>query len=252
VRHFGRNYSQVHNFLSRWHVELSYYYVGIEIRESMANKFKKFNHKTVIEIMRVLDELYPNNKTELNYETPFQLLVATILSAQATDKKVNEITLGIYDKYKTPYDFAKLKISELEQLVKQINYYKTKAKHIIEMSEAIVTNHNGEVPIDRNELMKLAGVGRKTANVVMSYAFNIPAIAVDTHVFRVANRIGLVNCKDVLQTELELEKIIPKEWWSKAHTCLVLHGRRICDARKPKCDVCTLNSLCNYHKYSSK
>lgn len=204
--------------------------------------------KNINEILNILAKEYPQSKSELNYQTPFQLLVATILSAQATDKKVNEVTSRLFTEYKTPEDFLSMTLNELEQKIRQINLYKTKAKHILAMCEALISNHKGEVPRSREELEKLAGVGRKTANVVLSYAFGIPSIAVDTHVFRVANRIGLVNEKNVLKTELEMEKIIPREWWSRAHSGLVLHGRRVCDAKKPKCGECTLKRYCNYFK----
>lgn len=197
-------------------------------------------------VLSILAKQYPDTDSELSYKTPFQLLVATILSAQATDKKVNEVTSGLFVKYKTPHDFVLLRQEELEQQIRQINLYKTKAKHILSTCETLITRYNGEVPKSREELEQLAGVGRKTANVVLSYAFGMPAIAVDTHVFRVVNRLGLVNTDNAHKTELAMEKIIPKEWWSKAHSSLVLHGRRVCDARKPKCEICALKQCCEY------
>lgn len=204
------------------------------------------NKSDIMNILEALAQTYPDNRCELNYDTPFQLLVATILAAQATDKKVNEVTKGLFEKYKTPDDFLKLSLEELQQEIKHINFYKTKAKYILEMSSALKRQFNGEVPVNREELVKLSGVGRKTANVILSYAFGVPAIAVDTHVLRVANRLGLVKAKDVLKTELEMEKAIPEEWWSRAHSTLVLHGRRICLARKPKCEICPLCEYCDY------
>ncbi|MDF2524132.1 MAG: nth [Clostridiales bacterium] len=206
------------------------------------------NDKNINGILNALSEAYPDTRSELNYETPFQLLIATIMSAQASDKKVNEITAVLFRKYKTPEDFIKLDLEELEKEIRQINYYKTKARHILGVCKELIEKYNGEVPIDREELVKLPGVGRKTANVVLSYAFGIPAIAVDTHVHRVANRIGMVCTKKPEQTELELEKEVPREFWSKAHSSLVLHGRRVCDAKKPKCDICTLTVYCKQFK----
>lgn len=204
------------------------------------------NREKVIKVIDILSRIYPDTKCELIYDRPFQLLVATILAAQATDKKVNEITKELFINYKTPGDFLELGVEGLQEKIKHINLYRTKAKHIISTCEALIARYGGEIPTDREELTKLSGVGRKTANVVLSYAFGIPAIAVDTHVFRVANRIGLVKTKDVLKTELEMESIVPKELWSKAHSSLVLHGRRVCEAKKPKCDICSLTEHCDY------
>jgi endonuclease III len=206
----------------------------------------------IMEVLEKLNALYPEVGSELYYNSPFQLLVATMLSAQATDKKVNEITPAIFARYATPYDFLTLSVGELEEKIKQINYYKTKARNIIKMCQTLVSEYGGQVPADRDELMKLAGVGRKTANVILSYAFGIPAIAVDTHVFRVANRIGMVDTGDVSETELEMEKKIPEEWWSRAHFGLVLHGRRVCDAKKPKCDICSLQEKCKFFNRTTK
>jgi endonuclease-3 len=200
----------------------------------------------VFKIINILGELYPDTKCELQYADPFQLLVSTILAAQATDKKVNEITAKLFKKYKTPKDFIFLTQNELEQEIKQIHLYPAKARYILSASKTLVKEFCGEVPAERDKLMSLAGVGRKTANVVLSYAFNIPSIAVDTHVFRVANRLGIVNAKNPQQTELEMEKIIPEELWSKAHSSMVLHGRRVCDARNPKCGNCGLNEYCTF------
>ena len=206
------------------------------------------NTSNILKMLKILGELYPSTKSELNYESPFQLLVSTILSAQATDKKVNEVTAKLFIKYKTPYDFILLTQNELEQEIKQIHLYPTKTKYILSASKTLVQKFGGEVPNDREKLMSLAGVGRKTANVVLSYAFGIPSIAVDTHVFRVANRLGIVNTNNPHQTELEMEKAIPKEFWSKAHSSLVLHGRRVCVAKKPKCDICDIKGFCIFFK----
>lgn len=199
-------------------------------------------------ILNILYDTYPDAHCELNHSNAFELLISTVLSAQATDKKVNEITERLFKKYNTPYDFASLTEEQLEKEIKEIGLYKNKAKNIISLSKALVNEYNGEVPKDRDELMKLNGVGRKTANVVLSNAFNIPAIAVDTHVFRVTNRIGLAAADNVEDTEMQLMDIIPKEQWTKAHHAFIFHGRRICIARKPKCEECTINKYCKYYK----
>lgn len=203
-------------------------------------------------ILDILYDTYPDAHCELNHSTPFELLVSTVLSAQATDKKVNEVTERLFKKYNTPYDFADLTQEELEKEIKEIGLYKNKAKNIISLSKSLSNDYNGEVPKDRDELMKLNGVGRKTANVVVSNAFNIPAIAVDTHVFRVTNRIGIVSAENVEETEKQLMEIIPMEEWTKAHHAFIFHGRRTCIARKPKCEECTINKYCNYYKKNSE
>lgn len=199
-------------------------------------------------ILDILYDTYPDAHCELNHSTAFELLVSTVLSAQATDKKVNEVTERLFKKYNTPYDFAYLTQEDLEKEIKEIGLYKNKAKNIISLSKCLVNDYKGEVPKDRDELMKLNGVGRKTANVVVSNAFNIPAIAVDTHVFRVTNRIGLANAENVEETEKQLMEIIPMEEWTKAHHAFIFHGRRTCIARKPKCEECTINKYCKYYK----
>lgn len=200
----------------------------------------------VIKIIDILEGLYPDTKSELRYESTFQLLVSTILAAQATDKKVNEVTAKLFQKYKTPQDFMHLAQAELEQEIRQIHLYPAKARYILSASRTLVEEFCGEVPAERESLMTLAGVGRKTANVILSYAFNIPSIAVDTHVFRVVNRLGIVQANDPRQTELEMEKILPRELWSKAHSSMVLHGRRVCEARRPKCVRCALKEYCTF------
>lgn len=196
-------------------------------------------------ILDILAHCYPDAKCALHHSTPFELLVATILSAQSTDERVNLVTEKMFQKYSTPEDYAALTPSQLEEEIKQIGLYRSKAKHIIETSRLILEKYDGEVPRDREALESLPGVGRKTANVVMSVAFGIPAIAVDTHVFRVARRLGLVSrAKTPLETEKQLMRNIPKQLWSQAHHWLIHHGRQICHARSPKCDECPLLSLC--------
>lgn len=195
-------------------------------------------------ILGILDKMYPDAKCELNHQTDFELLVATILSAQATDKKVNEVTTVLFRKYNRPEQFAKLSNSELESEIRQIGLFRTKSKNIIETAQIIVEKYAGVVPQSRADLEALPGVGRKTANVVLSTAFGVPAIAVDTHVFRVANRIGLTEAKDVRETEEQLMERLPEEKWISTHHRLIWHGRRVCFARKPNCMNCDLLSYC--------
>ena len=203
-------------------------------------------------ILDILKEEYPDAKCELNHSTPFQLLVATILSAQATDKKVNEVTAVLFEECPDLDSFLKLSIDELEEKIKQIGLYRSKAKNIMIMCNQLKQNFNGEVPKTMDELTSLAGAGRKTANVVMSNAFGVPAIAVDTHVFRIANRLALANSDNVLEVEKQLQKELPKREWTDAHHLLIFHGRRCCLARNPKCDNCRLTKQCKYFKEEKK
>lgn len=198
--------------------------------------------------LRALREAYPDAGPQLRFTSPFELLVATMLSAQCTDKQVNKATEKLFPIYNTARAFASLTEEELEPYIKSCGFYKTKGKHIIETSRILMEKYDGEVPKDRDALTELPGVGRKTANVVVSNAFGVPAIAVDTHVFRVANRIGLTKAKDVLNTEKQLMETIPREDWSDAHHWLIFHGRRVCEARKPKCESCTVREYCLYMK----
>lgn len=210
---------------------------------------KKNNTK---EILDILEKTYPDAECELVHRNPFELLIATVLSAQTTDKKVNQVTKVLFDKYKTPKDFANLKQEELETEIKEIGLYRNKAKNIIALCKMLISDYNGEVPKTKEELVKLPGVGRKTANVVVSNAFGVPAIAVDTHVFRVSNRIGLAESEDVTETEEQLMKGIPQDRWTKAHHLLIFHGRRTCAARKPKCEECTIAQHCKYKQNTDK
>ncbi|HLR35990.1 MAG TPA: endonuclease III, partial [Tissierellales bacterium] len=173
--------------------------------------------------------------------------IATILSAQCTDVRVNKITKDLFKKYKKPEDYLELTQEELGELIRSCGFYKNKSKHILGTCKILVEEYGGKVPDTREELMKLPGVGRKTANVVLSNAFSVDAIAVDTHVFRVSNRIGLANSDNVLETEKDLMKNIDKKLWSKAHHWLILHGRRICKARRPLCEDCPLTDYCLYY-----
>ncbi len=200
------------------------------------------------EALEILRKTYPNAKPALLYSSPFELLVATILSAQSTDVMVNKCTRALFPVANTPAQFAKMSEEELCPYIKSCGFYRMKGRHIIETSRILVTKFDGEVPADIELLQSLPGVGRKTANVVASNAFGIPAIAVDTHVFRVSNRIGLANAKNVEKTEEQLQKAIPREDWSAAHHWLIYHGRQICDARKPKCEICPLAGICEFYK----
>lgn len=204
--------------------------------------------KKTKEILDILKETYPDAKCELNYETPFQLLVATILSAQTTDKKVNQVTESLFKDYPDLDSFLKLTNGELEGRIREIGLYRNKAKNLILMCNQLKNNFNGEVPKTMEGITSLAGAGRKTANVVLSNAFNVPSIAVDTHVFRVSNRLGLADSDNVLEVEKQLQKELPKKEWSLAHHLLIFHGRRCCIARKPKCEECPLAHLCKYKK----
>lgn len=204
--------------------------------------------KNVNKILDKLEELYPDAHCELDHTTPFELLIATILSAQCTDVRVNIVTGELFKKYNTPEAFAKLSIEEISKEIKTCGLYKSKAQKIKETSENICRIYGGQVPDTLEELVKLPGVGRKTAGVVLSNAFNQPAIAVDTHVFRVANRIGIVNTHTPEKTEFALMEVIPKKRWSHSHHVLIFHGRRMCKARKPECINCPIKDDCNYYQ----
>ncbi|MCI5727630.1 MAG: endonuclease III [Clostridium sp.] len=199
-------------------------------------------------ILDILEEMYPDARCELNYETPFQLLVATILSAQTTDKKVNKVTETLFKDYPSLVEFLTISNDELEERIKEIGLYRNKSKNIILMCNQLIQKFNGEVPNTMEELITLAGVGRKTANVVLSNAFNVPSIAVDTHVFRVSNRLGLASSDNVLEVEMQLRKEIVKSRWSKTHHLLIFHGRYCCTAQRPKCAECRLKEYCVYYK----
>ena len=198
-------------------------------------------------IIEKLEKMYPDADTELKFNSEYELLVAVMLSAQCTDKRVNQVTEKLFKEYNTPEKMLTLTQEELEQKIFSCGFYKNKAKNILKTSKTLVEKYNGKVPDNLKELQALDGVGRKTANVVGAVAFNIPAIAVDTHVFRVANRIGLTNAKNELNTELQLQKAIPKEKWLRVHHLIIWHGRRCCDARKPKCEQCLINGECKFY-----
>lgn len=207
---------------------------------------RKLPKAKIRKILEVLDEIYPEPKTELNFTTPFELLVATILSAQTTDRQVNKITARLFTKWRTPADFAVLPASTLEEEIKSCGLFKNKAKNIIAASNTLVNNYNSEVPGDFEELLKIPGVGRKTANVVLANAFGQDVIAVDTHVFRVANRMGLADSTSVEGTERQLTVNIPPGLRNKAHHWLIFHGRQTCRAQKPRCPECPVKSYCRF------
>jgi endonuclease-3 len=204
------------------------------------------------QILELLKEEYPDAQCELNYKTPFQLLVATILSAQTTDKKVNQVTETLFRDYPDVDAFLTISQEELEERIKTIGLYRSKAKNLLMMCKQLKENFNGEVPKTMEGITSLAGAGRKTANVVLSNAFGVPSIAVDTHVFRVANRIGLADSEDVYEVEMQLQKELPKKEWSNAHHLIIFHGRRCCSARNPRCCQCVIKDLCKYNKQNKK
>lgn len=202
--------------------------------------------ESINKILDILEETYPQAECALDHQNVYQLIVAVALSAQTTDKSVNQVTPALFEKYPTPYELAVADPEEVAQYIKRIGMYKTKSKNIVGLAKSLVENFGGQVPDDYGALVSLPGVGRKTANVVLSVGFGHQRIAVDTHVFRVANRIGLVHEKDVLKTELALMDRIPEERWSRTHHSLIFHGRQCCDARKPKCDQCPIVEYCEY------
>jgi endonuclease-3 len=191
----------------------------------------------------------PNPVTELHYNSPYELLVAVILSAQCTDKRINQITPALFNRFPTPESLAAATVEEVYSYIKSVSYPNNKAKHLVGMAKILVEEFNSVVPQDINDLQKMPGVGRKTANVISSVVYQEPAIAVDTHVFRVSNRIGLTqNAKTPLATEMQLMKYLPKELLGVAHHWLILHGRYICVARSPKCEICPLTHFCKYYQ----
>ena len=207
------------------------------------------NNQRIIEILK---KEYTDPKCELNYSSPFELLVAVVLSAQCTDKRVNLVTSELFKNYNTAEKINQMPTEELEKIIKPCGFYHNKAKAIKSLSSDIVNKFNGEFPKTKTELKTLAGVGEKTANVVISLVYNEPAIAVDTHVFRVSNRLGLANASTPEKTQLQLEQVLERDYWSKAHYSLVLHGRYVCKAIKPKCNQCAFKDECKYNKNSLK
>jgi endonuclease-3 len=192
----------------------------------------------------------PIAETELHYENPFQLLIAVILSAQCTDKRINLVTPELFKAFSNPEKLAEAEFDEVFYYIKSVSYPSNKSKHLIRMAQMLVKDFNNKIPETTEDLMKLPGVGRKTANVITSVVFNQPSMAVDTHVFRVSNRLGLTNSKTPLQTENQLLEFIPEEYVAIAHHWLILHGRYTCIARSPKCNICLLTNYCkSYSKF---
>jgi endonuclease-3 len=206
------------------------------------------NKKKVVAIFERLKALNPHPTTELEYSTPFELLVAVILSAQATDKSVNLATRTLFKHANTPQAIFKLGVAGLSGYIKTIGLYNSKAKNVIEMCRILLEQHGGKVPESREALEALPGVGRKTANVILNTAFGQPTIAVDTHIFRVANRTGLAPGENVREVEEHLLKVVPQEYVHDAHHWLILHGRYTCVARKPKCPECPILELCEFRE----
>lgn len=207
------------------------------------------NNSQIRTILDEIGKMYPDADCELNFDNPFELVIAVLLSAQCTDVLVNKVTATLFKKYKTPEDYLAVDVTELEQDIRSIGLYRSKAKNIQKLCHKLITEFDGKVPYSRSELMSLAGVGRKTANVVMSVAFNKPAIAVDTHVERVSKRLGICRWKDsVLEVEETLMKRIPKEEWSQTHHRLIFFGRYHCKSRNPNCPECPLLHLCREGK----
>lgn len=205
-----------------------------------------------ISALAELERLYKGSRPALRYRTPYELLVAVILSAQCTDERVNKVTAELFKEHSTPQAMLSLSQEELEKFIFSCGFYRMKAEHILSASRDILDHFGGEVPGTVEELMSLAGVGKKTANVVYSVAFGGDAIAVDTHVFRVSNRLGLAKGKTPLEVEAGLNKAIPKEKWSEAHHWLIWHGRKVCHSQRPACGECTLKEHCGYAKTPPK
>lgn len=199
----------------------------------------------VEETLRLLQKYYPDAHCALNFETPFQLLVATILSAQCTDERVNKVTPHLFAQYPSPFEMAKARVEDLEEIVRSTGFYKNKARSLKSCSEDLVEKYQGEVPQKLEQLVELAGVGRKTANVVLGNAYGITSgIVVDTHVTRLSNRLGWTKTENAVAIELDLQKIIPYEHWIIISHWLISHGREVCKARKPLCDTCFLFEQC--------
>jgi endonuclease III len=196
------------------------------------------------EILRVLDREYPEAECSLSFKTPFQLLAATILSAQCTDERVNMTTPALFAKYPTPETMAKAPIRDLEKLVQSTGFFRSKARSLQEMSRALVERHGGEIPRDLGELVKLRGVGRKTANVVLGVAFGVPGLVVDTHVGRISRRLGFTKSLDPVKVEHELMEVVAREKWTHYAHLMISHGRATCTARKALCESCPVSHLC--------
>lgn len=200
------------------------------------------------QILEALKETYPDAGPELDYQNPFELLIAVILSAQCTDVRVNKVTKVLFHICKTPSDILALGQEKLSDVIHSCGFYKVKSQNILLTCEKLMGKYDGKVPDTKEALLSLPGVGNKTANVVLSNAFGVPAIAVDTHVFRVSHRLGLSQGKNPDEVERDLNKLIDKNWWSYAHHLFIFHGRRICKSQKPRCEICPVSGYCIYLK----
>lgn len=205
---------------------------------------KKLTKTQIADILDLLREAYPEAGCALDHVDPYQLLVAVTLSAQTTDVSVNKVSPALFARYPDAEAMAQARPQDIQEIIKTIGMYKTKSQRLVDQAQALMETHGGKVPEDQAALMALPGVGQKTANVVMAEAFGHQRIAVDTHVFRVSNRIGLAEAGDVFKTEEQLKKAIPKERWTEAHHTIIFHGRRCCHARKADCEHCPIEELC--------
>jgi endonuclease-3 len=204
------------------------------------------NRKRTKEIIKILSKAIPDSRIALRFSNPLELLIATILSAQCTDVKVNQVTVDLFEKYHTAKDYAEANLAKLEEEIRPTGFYRNKARSIQKCCQELVKRFEGEVPKTLEELVTLHGVGRKTANVILGNAFGVPGIAVDTHVHRVSQRIGLTKNDDPVKIEIDLMEIVPKEEWSHFSNLLIWHGRKTCIAKKPLCGICPIRNLCDY------
>ena len=218
----------------------------------MGRESKAARSQRALEIVEALFAAHPDAHCALDYDDPFQLLCATILSAQCTDKMVNTVTPALFARFPSPEDLARADEAELHELIRSTGFYKNKSKSLVGMARAVMERHEGRIPDHLEDLVKLPGVGRKTANVILGNAFGVPGLVVDTHVGRIAARLGLTKESDAVKIERELMPLVPKESWTQFSHAMIFHGRRICDARKPKCDECTLRPMCPYKAASKK
>lgn len=208
------------------------------------SKAKSKQKERQLEVINVLEKIYPDIKIQLNHSNAFELLIATMLSAQCTDARVNMVTPNLFAKYRSPIDYVRAELEEIERDIFSTGFYKNKAKNIKNACIELVEKFNSQVPDNMEELYNLPGVGRKTANVVLSHAFDKPGVVVDTHVTRISNLLGFVNTKDAVKIEYELMELIPKEYWVKFTHYYINLGRDVCIARRPKCDICPISQLC--------
>jgi endonuclease-3 len=197
-------------------------------------------------ILALLDRTYPDAHVTLDFTNPLEMLVATVLSAQCTDVRVNQVTPALFAKYRSAADYAQAPLGDLEEMIRSTGFFHNKAKSIKALSQELVEKYNGEVPASLDDLVKLPGIGRKTANVVLGNAFDIPGIFVDTHLGRVSQRLGLTKQKDPVKIEFDLMPLVPKEHWVKFSHQMIQHGRQICHSRSPKCDICPLLPYCDF------